>query len=150
LCVFLLISATACHSLDRSAFAGVEHASNAIQAAIDGKATLSAYRELLVTYAAELLRARERVTTQRDRAVWSEYEAALKGLTDVRLIWEEKEARGSELLPIRDEVPGRIAREYDLGINTNEPPSIYAGEAMETIWKAARAHLLAASRLLIE
>ena len=77
----------------------------------------------------------------------AEYEAALKNLTDLQLVWEEKDARG-EMLPIREEVPARIAREYELGVNTNEPPSIYADEAMSTIWKAARGHLTNATKLL--
>ena len=56
-----------------------------------------------------------RVTNTRERAVLAEYEAALKGLTDIQLVWEEKDARGSDMLPISEELPARIAREYDLG-----------------------------------
>lgn len=77
----------------------------------------------------------------------AEYEAALKNLTDLQLVWEEKDARG-EMLPIREEIPARIAREYELGVNTNEPPSIYADEAMAAAWKAARGHLTNATRRL--
>jgi hypothetical protein len=148
LCVFLLISATACHRPDRRGFEGVERASKAIQDAIDTKATLPRYRELLDTYSTELSGAQQRADASRERAVLSEYEAALKGLTDIRLVWEAKDARGSEMLPIRDDLPARIAREYDLGVNTNEPPSIYADEAMHTIWEAARRHLRAARQAL--
>lgn len=77
----------------------------------------------------------------------AEYEAALKNLTDLQLVWEAKDARG-EMLPIREELPARIAREYELGVNTNEPPSIYADEAMGTIWQRARKHLRAARQAL--
>jgi hypothetical protein len=150
LCVFLLISAIGCGGLDRRAFEKVERTSKAVQAAIEGKTTLPKYRELLGAYSAELAAVRQRVTTARGHAALAEYEAALKGLTDIRLVWEDKDARGSDMLPIREELPARIAREYDLGVNTNEPPSIYADEALEAIWKATRAHLVAASRLLIE
>src|SRR5262249_30150191 len=101
----------------------------------------------LNAYAAALSTVRPRVTRSEDRAVLAEYEAALKNLTDLQLVWEEKDARG-EMLPIREEVPARIAREYELGVNTNEPPSIYADEAMGTIGKAATQHLANASRLL--
>ena len=41
------------------------------------------------------------------------------------------------MLPIREELPARIAREYELGMNTNEPPSIYADEALQAIWEGA-------------
>jgi hypothetical protein len=148
LCVFLLISATGCDRLDRRAFQGVERASTALQAAVDGKTTLPAFRELVAVYSTELSGVQQRVSARADRALLSEYEAALKGLTDMRLIWEAKDARGSDMLPIREELPARIAREYDLGINTNEPPSIYANEALHTIWEAAREHLRAASLAL--
>jgi hypothetical protein len=127
---------------------GVERASKAIQAALDGKATLVQYRELLSSYSTELTGIRARVATPRDEAVLKEYDAALKGLTDLELVWEAKETRGSDMLPIREALAARIAREYDLGINTNEPPSIYADEALQAIRQAARTHLANATRLL--
>src|SRR5262249_39847944 len=115
------------------------------QSAIDGKAALPRYRELLRTYAAELSRAGPRVTSSRGRAALAEYQTALKSLNDLELVWEAKDTQGSEMLPIREESVGRIAREYDLPVNTNEPPSIYADEAMSLIWQAALKHLRAAS-----
>jgi hypothetical protein len=145
---FLLIWVTACTGLDRRTFLGVERASKAIQAALDGKTALPQYRELLSTYSTELSGIRARVSNRREQAVLAEYDAALRGLTDIQLVWENKETRGSDMLPIREELPARIAREYDLGVNTNEPPSIYADEALQAIWQAARRHLATATRLL--
>lgn len=147
LCLFVLIFSSACRTADRRAFQDVERASQAVQSALDGKASLSRYRELLSAYAVALSTVSPRVTQADDRAVLAEYQAALKNLTDLQLVWEEKDARG-EMLPIREEIPARIAREYELGINTNEPPSIYADEAMAAIWKAARGRLANAARLL--
>jgi len=147
LCLFVLISISGCRTVDRRAFQDVERASRAVQTAIDGKAGLARYRELLSAYAAALSTMSSRVTRAEDRAVLAEYEAAFKNLTDLRLVWEEKDARG-EMLPIREEVPARIAREYELGVNTNEPPSIYADEAMGAIWQAALKHLRAARQAL--
>lgn len=147
LCLFVLISLVGCRTVDRRAFRDVERASRAVQAAIDGKAGLARYRELLNAYETALSTVRPRMTRSGDRAVLAEYEAALKNLTDLRLVWEEKDARG-EMLPLREKVPARIAREYELGVNTNEPPSIYADEAMAAIWKAALKHLRAASQAL--
>ena len=148
LCVFLLIWAIACTGVERRTFQGVERASGAIQAALDGRPTLPQYRELLRAYSTELSGARAGGTTSRGRATLAEYDAALKGLTDIELVWEAKDARGSDMLPIREELPARIAREYDLGINTNEPPSIYANEALTAISAAVRGHLQAARRTL--
>ena len=147
LCLFVLISLSACWTADRRAFRDVERASTALQTAIDGKAGLPRYRELLNAYATALSTVRPRVTRSEDRAVLAEYEPALKNLTDLQLVWAEKEARG-EMLPIREEGPARIAREYELPVNTNEPPSIYADEAMAAIWRAAQKHLRAASQAL--
>jgi len=148
LCVFLLIWAGACQRLDRRAFDGVEKASRALQTAVDSQTSLPTYRQLLSTYVTELAAVRGRVSNAPERAVLAEYEAALKGLSDLQLVWEDKEARGSEMLPIRDELPARIAREYELGVNTNEPPSIYATEALHRVWETARVHLRAAHTAL--
>jgi hypothetical protein len=148
LCVFLLIWAGACQRLDRRTFNGLEKASRALQTAVDGQTSLPTYRQLLSTYASELAAVRGRVTNGPERAVLAEYEAALKGLNDLQLVWEDKEVRGSEMLPVRDELPARIAREYELGVNTNEPPSIYATEASHRIWEVARSHLEKAGRAL--
>jgi hypothetical protein len=134
--------------VDRRTFQGIERASQAIQTAIDGKATLPQYRQLCTTFSTELSAVKAQVSNTRERAVVAEYEAAMKRLTDLQLVWEDKEARGSDMLPIREELPARIAREYELGVNTNEPPSIYANEAQQAIWQAARQHLRAASLAL--
>jgi len=148
LCVFLLIWASACTGRDRRTFLGVEQASKTIQAALDSKPTLPQFRELLSVYSTGLNGIHARVASPRDQPVLKEYDAALKELTDMQLVWEAKEARGSDMLPIREELPARIAREYQLGINTNEPPSIYADEAMQAARQAARQHLANATRLL--
>jgi hypothetical protein len=146
--VFLFGLAGACQGLDRQHFERLETAGHEIQAAIDGKAALPRYRELLDRFSAELTTTKGRVQTSRERKVLSQYEMAYRGLTDIRLVWEAKEARGSDMLPIREDLPARVAREYDLGINTNEPPSIYAGEALQTIWTTSRSKLEEASRML--
>jgi len=147
LCVFLLISAAACRGADRRTFSGLEQASRALQPALAGNTTVATYRDLLNSYATELSAVRGHVTNSRERAILAEYDAAMKPLTDMRLVWESKEA-GSEMLRVADEVPARIAREYELGINTNDPPSIYATEALHAIATSARQHLEKASRLL--
>ena len=144
----LFMTALACRSVDQRTFAGVDAAARALQTAMDGTRRLSVYQGLLSTYAKELSAARQSVTTSDERRVLAEYDAALTRLTDLRLVWEEREARRSDMLPISEELGGRIAREYQLGVNTNEPPSIYASEALQLIWEQARSHLEQAQRLL--
>jgi hypothetical protein len=129
-------------------FDAVERASKAIQTAMAGKAARLQYRQLWGAYMLELSIVEPRVTSARGRQALAEYEAALKGLTDLDEVWEAKDTSGSELLPIRDELAGRVAHEYALPVNTNEPPSIYADEAMQASWQAAQKHLRAASLAL--
>ena len=148
LCAFLLISTSACGTADRQVFDGVERASKAIQTAMAGKAARLQYRQVRGAYVQELSIVEPRVTSARGHQALAEYQAALKGLTDLDEVWEAKDTSGSELLPIRDELAGRVAREYSLPVNTNEPPSIYADEAMQASWQAAQQHLRAASLAL--
>jgi hypothetical protein len=81
-CVFLFGLAGACQGLDREHFERLETAGHDIEAAIDAKAGLPRYRELLDRFSAELASAQGRVQTSRDRKVLSQYEAAYRGLTD--------------------------------------------------------------------
>jgi hypothetical protein len=148
LCFFLLAAAGGCRGVERQHFERLDGSGRAIEAAIEAKVDLPRYRQLLDAFSAELTVAKARVQTARERALVAQYEAAYHALIDLGLVWEAKEARGSDMLPIREDLPARIAREYDLGVNTNEPPSIYASEALHTIWAAAKTRLDAATRSL--
>jgi hypothetical protein len=141
LCFFLVVASSACRGLERQHFRGLDAAGRAIDTAVAAKSDLARYRQLLGAFSTELSGARTRAVTAEEKTVLAQYESAHTALTDILLIWEAKEARGSDMLPIREPLPERIAREYALGVNTNEPPSIYASEAMQTIWAAARTRL---------
>ena len=150
LCFLLLVAAAACRGLDSQHFRGLDAAGRAIGSAVAAKSDLAQYRQLLAAFSSELSGAKTRATTAEEKAVLAQYESAHTALTDILLVWEAKEASGSDMLPIREALAERIAREYDLGINTNEPPSIYASEAMQTIWAAARTRLESARAALLE
>jgi len=148
LCLFLVAATWSCRGVERQHFQRLDEAGQAIEASIRERVDLPRYRPLLETFSAALSDTRIHVQTSRERALLAQYEAAYLGLNDMLLVWEAREARGSEMLPIREELPARIAREYELGVNTNEPPSIYASEALQTISTASRDKLAAAHRSL--
>jgi hypothetical protein len=149
-CVGLTAATSACDGLDRDKFRALDNAGQAIAAAVAAKANLDQYRQVLAAFSTELTRTRGEATDPAERALLDEYDRAHSAMTDLRLVWETRQARGSELLPIREELPARIAREYELPVNTNEPPSIYASEALQTIWTAAKTRLDAAHAVLFE
>jgi hypothetical protein len=148
LCFFLIAANLACGGVERQRFVRLDEAGRAIEQGISQKADLARFRQLLDAFATELAAAGPRVSTVREGALLSRYQEAYTGLTDMRLVWEARQARGSDMLPIREDLPARIAREYELGVNTNEPPSIYANEALEAIWARTREKLATASRSL--
>ena len=148
LCFFLIGVSGACRGVERQHFERLDGAGRAIEAAISAKVDLPHYRQLLEGFSAELAEARTRARTSREHALLAQYEGAYRGLTDLGLMWEAKDSRGSDMLPIREDLPARIAREYDLGVNTNDPPSIYANEALQAIWAATKTQLDAATRSL--
>jgi hypothetical protein len=147
---FLVAAMATCHGVDRQQFRTLDGAGRSVAAGVEAKAGLAQYRQLVAVFSNELSKAREQAHTPADVALVEQYEGASAAMNDLLLVWEAREASGSDMLPIREALPARIAREYELGVNTNEPPSIYAGEAMQTIWAAAQKKLASAHAALVE
>lgn len=138
--------ASACAStgtLDQRQFDGVRRAGDAIRDSITKKAQLPRYTELLAHYSAELSTLSARPLTSEEQAIVERYRAIHDQLQDLRLVWEARTSQAAETdrLPLSEPLPARLAKQYSLPINTNEPPSIYATEALEAIWTAAKAAL---------
>ena len=143
--VGLLAALAACSRIDGRRFQGLATTSRGIETAVTSRAGLQKYRELIGDYDRELASAKAGAQTPTERSLVGEYEAARTGLQDILLVWEARDARGSDMLPMSDVLSARIAREYSLGVNTNDPPSIYAGEAMQAIWDATKTKLASAN-----
>ena len=145
-------SAAACtlgRGIERGTFERMRTASLAIESAITAKEPLPRYRQLVTEYSAALAATKVSVRTEREQALLARYESARPRLEDIQRVWEARTARGeTELLPISEPLAARLAREYDLPVNTNEPPSIYANEALQAIWAQARSTLEAANATL--
>jgi hypothetical protein len=141
--VWLIIACVAgsCKGINREAFEGVNQAGREIELAIGAKADLSRYQQVLAEFTAQLATARQQAQSEADRALIAEYEDVQRQLDDMRLVWEAREARHAELLPVADPVAGRVQKQYGLPVNTNEPASIYASEALQLIWKDTKKKL---------
>lgn len=146
--IFLLALASACGRIDRQAFQELDKAGRAVAVALEGRTALPRYRQLMAVYSAELIAARRKIRSSGDRALLTEYEAAGSTMQDLLAVWERRDEHDTELLPIAEELPARLKVEYDLPVNTNAPPSIYASEAMRAMADSARARLQQASERL--
>jgi len=137
-------------TLDRRRFDGVRRAGQAIRESIGAKAKLPRYQELLVRYADELSKLKETATRAEERALIERYAALYAQLEDIRLVWEARSTHAAETdrLPLSDPLSARLAEQYRLPVNTNEPPSIYATEALNAIWSAAKESLDGANAAL--
>lgn len=132
--VFALMCA--CTAAHRERFPDLERASRDIVAVLSSNGSLDRYRAAAAQFSAALSSASASSAEGRRRL--DEYREANKGLQDILAVWETKNARQQELLPLSSPLASRLAKEWDLPVNTNEPPSIYASEAMQTIWTATR------------
>ncbi|MDR1990924.1 MAG: hypothetical protein LBQ09_11930 [Acidobacteriaceae bacterium] len=122
-------------------FDAVDHAAKTLEAAMNQKPDLPRYRELYTAFAGELDKATPAAHSSRERDALTQYERARAGLRDILFIWEEQTSRKAELLPIDNALFGRVQKEYDIPVNTNEPPSIYGSEAIRMIWESTKQRL---------
>lgn len=153
LIAFAAFLAGACASggaLDRERFDGVRRAGQAIRESIGAKAKLPRYQELLVRYADELSKLKKTATEEKEKALVEQFSAIYAQLEDIRLVWEARSTHAAETdrLPISDPLSARLAQQYRLAVNTNEPPSIYATEALNAIWSATKESLDGANAIL--
>jgi hypothetical protein len=147
---FLVGACASGGALDRERFEGVRGAGQAIRESIGANAKLPRYQELLVRYADELSKLKKAGTEGKEKALVEQYSAIYAQLEDIRLVWEARSTYAAETdrLPLSDPLSARLAEQYRLPVNTNEPPSIYATEALNAIWSAAKESLDGANSAL--
>ncbi len=133
LVVMCLAVATACGGVDRQTFSELDRAGRALVVAFESKPNLSAFRALHQKFAAALGTAKPRAQSSGDRTQLSDYEAVDALLREMLVLWAGRDEHDAELLPVADELPGRLLKRYDLPVNTNEPTSIYASEALRAL-----------------
>lgn len=140
-----LAVATACGGIDRQTFAELDRTGRALAVAFAGKPNLPAFRTLQQQFAAALGTAKPRAQSSGDRTQISDYEAVDALLREMLVLWVGRDEHDAELLPVADELPGRLLKRYDLPVNTNEPTSIYASEALRALRDDVTTRLATAS-----
>jgi hypothetical protein len=135
---FLLAAATLACGGPLHQFDAVDRAAKTLEMEMNQKPPLSRYHELYTAFASALDKTTTDAHSTREREVLTQYEAARAGLRDILFIWEEQTTRHAELLPIENALFGRIQKDYDIPVNTNEPPSIYGSEAIRIIWESTK------------
>ena len=133
-----LVAASACTSARTERLPRLEAASHEVKGILTAKGSLDQFRTAAATFSSELARANADVPSSTDRARLDRYGEIDKALQDIVAVWEFKQTRQQELVPLSLPLAERLAKEYQLPVNTNEPPSIYASEAMQTIWDATK------------
>ena len=130
LAVMLMLSATACAVFDPQLFTPLDRAGQAVVASLKERPSLPKFRPLRQSFNAELSAVRPRVQTARERTVFGDYEVVDQRLSEILAVWEGLEEREESLIPVSGPLAAELRTRYELPVNTNEPPSIYANEAM--------------------
>ena len=63
-------------------------------------------------------------------------------------VWTGLVERDEVLIPVSGSVGGALTERYELPVNTNEPPSVYANEALAALRDDIRQRLAAAGEAL--
>jgi hypothetical protein len=148
LCLLLAVSTSSCGQINPDAFTGVQQAGDNIASAIASRTDVSHYRDLVTAYSNEMTKAEGLANSGPDRELLAQYRSIQDGLQDMLLVWEEKTQSNRELLPLNEPLSARLQKQYSLPVNTNEPPSIYATEALQMIWDETKGKLSAANDAL--
>jgi hypothetical protein len=146
---FCLTLTIACTHLDRQRFTTLDHAGNDLIVAMNRSVTLTEFRTLVGTFDSALTDTKAHVSTSSERALVVEYEGAGQGLQDMLTVWHHRNEEQQELMPVTDPLAARLAKTYDLPVNTNEPTSIYASEALRALRDATKEKLEAAHTALV-
>ena len=140
-----LAVATACGGVDRQTFSELDRTGRALIVAFEGKPNLPAFRTLHQQFSSALGATKPRAQSSRDRTLIRDYEAVDALLREMLILWTGRDEHEAELLPVADALPGRLRTRYDLPVNTNEPTSIYASEALRALRDDVTTRLSAAS-----
>ena len=128
----------ACQPVSTAQFDRLDAAGRGVRSAIENKAGLEGFRKAVDAFSAELATTAADASAGSDRARLDRYREIEASLKDIVLVWEEKNATQKELMALATPLASRLQKQYDLPVNTNEPPSIYASEAMQMIWDAQK------------
>jgi hypothetical protein len=143
----LVLSATACAGFDPQLFIPLDRAGRAVAVSLKERPSLPKFRPLRQSFGAAINDVRPRLQTSRERTLFGDYEVIDQRLSEMLAVWEELEERDESLLPVSETLASQLQTRYGLPVNTNEPASIYANEALyalrdDIIQRVDKAHEL--------
>jgi hypothetical protein len=144
---FFLLLLTAC-GIDPQKFQSVDLAGREIIVALNTDTSPGRLRELRAAFGSALQAVEPLASSNAERTLTADFRSAGAALDDLLAVLDLRITTGTELLPVSNPLAERVWKAYDLPINTNEPPSIYASEAVREIQAGVRAKLAAASDTL--
>lgn len=144
LLVAAAVTVAAC-GITREDFHSLDLAGREIVIALGSNPSPARLTELRGRFTTALDAAAPLANSGAERDLIADYRAAQAALDDLLAIVALRERVGGELLPVSEPLAERAWKTYDLPINTNEPPSIYATEAVREIQSALRTRLTGAS-----
>jgi hypothetical protein len=130
LAVLLMLTATACAGFDPQLFTPLDQTGRAIADALKERPSLPKFRPLRQSFGVALNDVRPRLRSARERTLFGDYEVIDLRLSEMLAVWEGLEEREESLMPVAGTLAAQLKTRYELPVNTNEPVSIYANEAL--------------------
>lgn len=127
--VLMAVILSACASFNPRTFDPLARASNDIVTALTERPSLPRFSPLRQSFATALNDVKPHVKSSKEKTLFGEYEVVDERLGEMLTVWEglEKEV---EMLPVTQPLGAALKTRYELGVNTNDPPSIYVNEAL--------------------
>lgn len=126
----LQLTGAACARVHPQTFVPLAQTGQSIVVALTDRPTLPRFRPLRQAFGVALAEARPKAHSATEHRMLNAYEAVDERLSEMLDVWEGLDARQEEGLPVTRPLGAQLKTRYDLAVNTNEPVSIYATEAL--------------------
>lgn len=124
---------TACASVNPQTFAPVIQSGQALVDALRDRPSLPAFRPLRQNYSSALATVRLTLQSSAERTIFGDYEVVDARLEEMLAVWTGLVDRDETMLPLAQPIGETLKARYALPVNTNEPPSVYASEALAAL-----------------
>ena len=147
----LMLSATACAHFNPALFTPLDRAGREIAGVMKDRPSLPKFKPLRQSFSTALNDVRPRVESARERTLFGDYEVIDQRLGEMLAVWEGLEEREESMIPVTGALGTQLKTRYELPVNTNQPPSIYANEALyalrdDIVKRVDEAHTAIATR----
>ena len=139
---------SACARVNPQRFQPLVESGRAIASALTTGPSLPAFRPLRQQFSTALTTVKPTLQSAAERTIFGEYEVINQRLEDMLTVWTGLMERDEAMLPVGQPLGQGLKERYDLPVNTNEPPSVYANEALVAIRDDITQRLTAAASAL--